>query len=280
MTLNQLMEKSKEILKNKGIQSYSLDTCLLMAHFLGKDKLYVLTHKDMEIDNPEGFSDLVNRRAESEPMAYILGEAEFMSLPFKVTPDTLIPRADTETLVEYVIGKNGDREATVLDIGTGSGCIAVSVAKYCKNVNVTALDVSNGALTVAEENAEKNGVSERVSFKKCDILNELPEGKFDFILSNPPYIETDVIPTLMSDVRDFEPYGALWGGDDGLRFYRRISEIAPKLLNKGGTLVFEVGHTQSKEVEELLIQSGFTDTAILKDLAGIERVVHGTYHVP
>ena len=276
MTIDSALKKGKSILKEKGIQSFIQDTLLLLCHYLKKDKLFVLTHKELEIENPEGFFELIKRREGFEPIAYILGTAEFMSLDFDVNEHTLIPRPDTEILAEFAINQINDKKAAVLDIGTGSGCIAVSIAHYCKNANVTAIDISENALKTAAKNAEKNKVSERILFEKCDILNEAPKGKFDIIVSNPPYIETDVIPTLMEDVRDYEPYSALWGGDDGLVFYRRITGISKNILNKNGILAFEAGHAQSREIEKIMLENSFAPIGIQKDLQGIERVVYGT----
>ena len=276
MTIDSALLEGKSILKEKGIQSFIQDTLLLLCFYLKKDKLFVLTHKDFEIDNPDGFFELIKRRADFEPIAYISGTAEFMSLEFEVNKSTLIPRPDTETLAEYAINLIKDKNADILDIGTGSGCIAISIAHYCKNADVMAVDISENALNTAKRNAEKNKVF--VQFEKCDILKECPNGKFDIIVSNPPYIETDVIPTLMKDVKDYEPYSALWGGDDGLVFYRRITSVAKDILKKGGILAFEAGYTQSREIEKIMTENGFTSIGTLKDLQGIERVVYGTFN--
>lgn len=273
MVISQLCNIANQILKQKGIQSTVLDTQLLLAHFLGKDKLFVLTNPDYEVKEYDGFLALVHRRAAYEPMQYILGEAEFMSLPFRVNRHTLVPRPDTEVLVEAVIQEIGDKATSFLDIGTGSGCIAVSITKYCKNARGTALDISAEALTVARDNAVRNGVEERLSFLQRDILREPVEGRFDYIVSNPPYIETEVIPTLMQDVRNYEPYTALWGGDDGLDFYRRIAYMGKELLKPDGLLAFEVGHTQSGAVTEILKKDGYKDVSVRNDLANIPRVV-------
>lgn len=207
-----------------------------------------------------------------EPLQYAVGTTEFMSLPFFVSPAVLIPRPDTETLVETVIAETGEKKLSVLDIGTGSGCIAVSIAFYCKNANVTAVDISEAALETASRNAAANGTE--ISFIKCDILNNIPSGSYDVIVSNPPYIETEVIKTLDRNVRDFEPHAALDGGADGLDFYRRIAAIAPDMLNPGGFIAFETGFDQARAVARLLGEA-FTDIKITKDLCAVERVVSG-----
>jgi release factor glutamine methyltransferase len=275
VVIGEIVRAGSQILKNAGIQSSLLDTQLLLARFLGKSKLFVLTHSDVDVADCDGFFALLKRREAGEPTQYILGEAEFMSLAFKVNRHTLIPRPDTETLAEYAIKRIGARPVRFLDVGTGSGCIAVSVAKYCANAEGVAVDVSAYALAVAKENAARHGVDGRLEFLQLDILTEVPEGRFDVILSNPPYIETDAIAGLERNVRDFEPYTALWGGADGLRFYRRISELAKTLLQPKGVLAFEVGHTQRAAVMEILKKDGYRERTALEDLSGISRVVVG-----
>ncbi len=213
------------------------------------------------------------RRINGEPLQYILGETEFMSLPFKVNRSTLIPRSDTETLVEHVLKQMNSEQAKILDIGAGTGCIGISLAYYNKNARVTELDISGGALETAKINAETNGVSDRVSFKKADILSETPDGKYDIIVSNPPYIETAVIGTLQTEVKDYEPLSALDGGLDGLMFYRRIISISPEILKKGGILAFEIGYNQSADVSALMKNAGFISIEIIKDLSNNDRVI-------
>ena len=225
--------------------------------------------------NPEKVNDaleIAKRRQSGEPLQYILGTAEFMSLDFKVSRETLIPRSDTETLVEFVLHKLNDKKASVLDIGTGTGCIGISLGYYNKKLDVTLADFKQSILETASENAKLNCVD--VNTVCIDIMNEKPHGKFDVIVSNPPYIESDVIPTLQTEVKDFEPVTALDGGTDGLDFYRRITELTPELLNKGGLLAFEIGYNQGKEVYELM-QKDFEDLQIVKDLCGNDRVVAG-----
>lgn len=217
---------------------------------------------------------LVKRRLTHEPLQYILGFWEFMSLPFFVSPDTLIPRADTETLAEFVLSERRGLPTSLLDIGTGTGCIPISLAHFEKNFVCLGIDISAAALRVAEKNAERNGVSDRVSFEKCDILSELPQNKYDAVVSNPPYIKSRDIGLLQTEVRDFEPRAALDGGDDGLIFYRRICGIAPKILKSGGLLAFETGFDQSADVSELM-KNDFKDIRTIKDLCGNDRVVAG-----
>lgn len=215
--------------------------------------------------------EMTERRVEGEPLQYIIGTAGFMGLEFKVNKNVLIPRADTETLVEEVLRLMGGKCAEVLDIGTGSGCIGISIAHFNRNAEVTFLDISKAALETAEENAVLNGVGGE--FIHMDILNECPDKKFDIIVSNPPYIRPEVIASLQTEVKDYEPYGALCGGSDGLDFYRRITDIAPKMLKRNGVLAFEIGYDQGKEVSDMM--TAFTDVRVVKDLCGNDRVVTG-----
>lgn len=251
-------------------ESPALDAKILLCHVLGCDKLSLSLNREKELtfDEQTHFEALVKRRKNAEPVAYIVGEKEFMSLPFYVDPNVLIPRPDTEILVQEAI-KNYTG-GSILDIGTGSGCIAVSLAYYIKEATVTALDISPSALLVAKKNALRNGVN--IQFIEADILNDEICGKYDMIVSNPPYIKPSVIETLSPDVKLYEPYNALDGGDDGLKFYRRIIEKAP--LNDNGVLLFEVGFDQARDVAQLMIEK-FCSVEIVKDYGGIERVVIG-----
>lgn len=219
--------------------------------------------------------DIVSRRNSGEPLQYILGETEFMGLTFKVNDLVLIPRQDTETLVETVVKKIKDKEARVLDIGTGSGCVGISIAKLCPNAEVTLLDYSEAILEVASENAKLNGVE--VKLQHCDILEEMPEGKFDVIVSNPPYIETDTIFSLDNIVTNYEPPEALDGGFDGLLFYQRIAEIAPEIMDENSYIAFEIGYEQGEAVSEILDEAEFSGIKVIKDPCDNDRVVTGKY---
>lgn len=217
---------------------------------------------------------MIERRKKGEPLQYILGETEFMSLDFFVREGVLIPRSDTEILVETVIDKIGDKKTTVADICTGSGCIGISIAHYKKNTDVELFDISDIALETAEKNIKRNNVLDRVKSYKMDILNEYPKKKYDVVVSNPPYIEKAVIETLQTEVKDYEPRIALDGGEDGLVFYRRIAETAHNFLKKGGLLAFEIGYNQGESVRGLM-QNDFYDTEVIKDLNDNDRVVIG-----
>ena len=217
---------------------------------------------------------MIERRKKGEPLQYILGETEFMSLDFFVREGVLIPRSDTEILVETVIDKIGDKKTTVADICTGSGCIGISIAHYKKNTDIELFDISDIVLETAEKNIKRNNLSDRVKSYKMDILNEYPKKKYDVVVSNPPYIENAVIETLQTEVKDYEPRIALDGGEDGLVFYRRITEMAHNFLKKGGLLAFEIGYNQGESVRGLM-QNDFYDTEVIKDLNDNDRVVIG-----
>ncbi len=236
---------------------------------------FILNNRNVTDEEAEQIEKIISRRNSGEPLQYILGETEFMGFKFNVNPSTLIPRQDTELLVETAIDIIGNDKATVLDIGTGSGCIGISIAKLCPAASVTLLDFSEKALCTAQENAQLNKV--KINTVLCDILKDFPEEKFDFIVSNPPYIETETVKTLDSTVKDFEPLTALDGGDDGLIFYRRISEIAKDMFENNGTLIFEIGYNQGQTVSDILRENGFRNVEILKDFCGNDRVVKGDF---
>ncbi len=249
---------------------------LLLCHILKTDMLSMTLNrlKELSENDIRLVREFTERRKKGEPVQYIMGICEFMSLEFLINKSTLIPRSDTETLVEYIIDKIGNRECRVLDIGTGSGCIGISIAKYCINAAVDCIDISNEALDVARKNANKNVVIEKMNFIQKDILSEIIETKYDCIVSNPPYIRPDVIKELEVQVRDYEPYSALYGGEDGLIFYRRITDIADSMLKCGGIIAFEIGYDQASSVCNLM-KSRFTDVQVIKDLCGNDRVVTG-----
>ncbi len=242
--------------------------------YMGFDKSDILRgDKELDQQAENQFWSAIERLEQGEPVQYIAGYAEFMSLEFQVTPATLIPRADTEILVETVIKLcQSIQTPHIFEVGTGSGCIAISLAHYIKGTKVTSADISASALKVASSNATRNGVE--VNFIEQDILEGFPplDPLPDIIVSNPPYIPSADVLTLDKKVKNFEPSSALDGGTDGLDFYRYIIENAP--LAPNGYLAFEVGINQSRDVTELM-ESRFKNIQIVKDLAGIERVVYG-----
>ncbi|MFA7636703.1 MAG: peptide chain release factor N(5)-glutamine methyltransferase [Monoglobales bacterium] len=245
---------------------------ILTAHALSLSHLEIFLKLDEPVpdDKVKLYESYISQRQTHKPIAYIIGEKEFFGLSFFVNEHTLIPRPETEILVETALASGGK---TLLDLCTGSGCIPVSAVKNGL-LSALGIDVSEGSIQTAIKNAERHNLSESVSFEACDIFAKDHFGKFDIITSNPPYITDSDMLTLPPDVADFEPHIALSGGADGLNFYRRITEIAPRNLNPNGVLIFEVGVGESDAVAVLMSES-FTDIKITKDLAGIDRTVSG-----
>lgn len=277
MVIKELLQNSISRLRESGNDNPVFEAHALFRHVLSVSATDLVLMHDKKIPKQQETKLLsyLERRLSGEPLQYILGTQEFMSLEFKVTPSVLIPRADTETLVEYVIDLKKNDGFSLLDIGTGTGCIPLSIAAFCPRAFVRGLDISKDAKKLAEENCKKLMLTSRASFELCDILTEIPNGKYDIITSNPPYIKTEVIDGLQTEVKDFEPHLALDGGEDGLKFYRRITSIAPKLLTNSGMLVFEIGYDQGKEVSTLM-EENFKNISVIKDLCGNDRVVIGT----
>lgn len=244
---------------------------VMRAVNMNETGLIINAGMEVSAEDRKSALEMLKRRKNGEPLQYILGTAEFMSFEFEVNESTLIPRSDTETLVETVLEGIGEKRVKLLDIGTGTGCIGISIARL-SNAEVTLADISDKALCTAKRNALKNGVT--AQFLKTDILSEIPDKAFDVIVSNPPYIETEVIKTLQTEVRDYEPLTALDGGEDGLRFYRRLTKVAPELLNENGFLAFEIGYKQGEAVSELM-RKDFDNVRVIKDLCGNDRVVIG-----
>ena len=277
MQYRQLYERGKERLEKAGVPDAGTDAGLLLMAVCDTDRSFLFAHPEAEVEaEKEGaFEALLAKREQRIPLQYLLGRQSFMGLDFYVDENVLIPRQDTEILVEEVLRESFDG-SRILDICTGSGCILLSLLQYSNHSSGLGLDLSDGALDVARKNAKALGLSERADFLKSDLLKEA-EGSFDIIVSNPPYIETDVIETLMPEVRDYEPRMALDGKDNGLYFYEQIlRQIRPFV--KGGTrLYFEIGSGQGKAVEQLVLDAGFVDTEVIRDYAGLDRVVRGRY---
>ncbi len=269
----------KNFLKNSNVESYSLDAEILLMFVLNFSRVQLFINKNYVLSDKERkfYLSLLEKRSYFMPVSYITGKREFMGLDFIVNSSTLIPRSDTEVLVEYAIDFiNKNNFKSVIDIGTGSGAIAVSVANYCPSVSVTAVDISGKALETAKKNAEINNVLDRINFVESDVFKNV-DSKFDVIISNPPYIKTNVIDTLMPDVKNYEPVSALDGGDDGLFFYKKIIFECKRFLNRNGMLIFEIGHDQAFEVSELLRKSEFENIDVRQDFAGFDRVVLCVY---
>ncbi len=269
----------RNYLEASGIELPALEADIFMMRALGdinKMELFMYLTDFIYEDEEALFWEMVMKRCDRIPSQYILNTCEFMGLDFYVDENVLIPRPDTETLVEKVLAEaKGGQIKNIIDIGTGSGAIAISLVKNGIE-KATAFDISEGALGVARKNAESNGVSGQMEFVHGDILNdEVDFGSFDAVISNPPYIRKDVIPTLMEEVRNHEPIGALDGGEDGLIFYREITKKAAQTLKEGGWLFYEIGYDQGEDVKKILSDNGFVGVEVIKDLAGNDRVVWG-----
>lgn len=275
-TIGRILKWTEQYFKGKGIESPRLDAEVLLSHILGRERIYLYVHFDEPLEPAElaRYREAIKQRVQRVPVAYIIGEKEFMGLTFKVTADTLVPRPDTEILVQAAVERlraRGDAPRFA-DIGTGSGAICLSVLHFLPKAQADTVDISPAARAVAEENAAALGASDRVTFHTGDLLAPLAGQCYDAILSNPPYIPDGDIAALAPEVRLKEPRTALAGGKDGLDFYRRFTADAPAHLKDGGFLAVEVGIHQAAPVAALAVPA-FSRTEILKDYAGIERVV-------
>ena len=291
MKLKEILNDGIYVLKEKNIDDCNLKARILLSFLLGKPKEYLIINdnKELEVEKQVEYYSLLDRLISGEPLQYITNNQEFMGLDFFVNEKVLIPQPDTEILVEAVmkyLNNNCGKEICelfenypqeklnnpkVLDLCTGSGAIAISVAKKIQsdNIEVFASDISKDVLEVAKINCEKNDV--KVNFIQSDLFENINE-KFDIIVSNPPYIETDVIPELSKDVQN-EPHLALDGGEDGLDFYRKIAKETGKYLNKNGMLFLEIGYNQKDSVQEILENNNFKNIICLQDFSGNDRVI-------
>lgn len=273
MTFREAFVYGEEKLKTVAIIDARNDAWLLLTFVCKIDRTFYYSHMDEDMPEEQyaEYDNVLTKRAEHIPLQYITGEQEFMGLPFHVNEAVLIPRQDTETLVEEAL-KRIRPGMRVLDMCTGSGCILISILKNIVDVEGFGYDISKQALNVAKENAKLNGVV--ATFEKSDLFDSVTD-TFDVIVSNPPYIPTDVINGLMPEVAMYEPMGALDGKEDGLHFYRRIVKECKEYLNPDGLLLFEIGHDQGESVPALMRDAGFKDVSVIKDLAGNDRVVIG-----
>lgn len=281
-TIGRILKWTEQYFKDKGIESPRLDAEVLLAHVLEKQRIYLYVHFDEPLQPGElaAYREMIKKRVLRVPVAQILGEKEFMGLTFKVTADTLVPRPDTEILVQATVDRlramAGEEPLRFADIGTGSGAICLSVLHYLSDTVADTVDISPAARAVAEENAASLGLADRITFHTGDLLQPLRGISFAAILSNPPYIPEADIAKLAPEVRLKEPHTALSGGQDGLDFYRRLANEAPAMLVPGGFTAFEVGIHQAGDVADLLKANPLIDrTEILPDYAGIDRVVVG-----
>ena len=260
-------------LKEAQLEEAQLDARLLLEEICGTDHNTLLCHGDREVSEKEEeqYRKTIEQRAQHVPLQHILGYQDFMGLRFHVNEHVLIPRQDTEILAEEAMRYLHDG-MRILDLCTGSGCILLSLLHYSNDCEGTGVDISKEALQVAALNAELLGI--KADFLKSDLYEKVT-GKFDLLVSNPPYIERKVIPTLMEEVREYDPYIALDGGEDGLDFYRRIIGGAQDYLKRGGQILMEIGSGQAQAVSELLREAGFKEIDVCRDFAGLDRVVSG-----
>ncbi|MBN2569352.1 MAG: peptide chain release factor N(5)-glutamine methyltransferase [Deltaproteobacteria bacterium] len=281
MNINSILTRAEALLRGKGFSTPRLDAEVLLAACLKCDRLSLYTRRIDSItdERAEEFDGWITRRSKGEPVAYIVGEKEFWSLDFYVNKNALIPRPDTEVLVEEVIRISEEYaekdNIKVLDVGTGSGSIGVAIASEYPNMTVVAIDSSLEAVSLARRNALRHNLLDRIFFVCASLLKPIL-GKFDIVVSNPPYISESEYDTLPPEVRNFEPRGALVAGPDGTEFHRDLVTGAQEILNRGGWLVMEVGTGQSKTIENMLREEGaYNQISSRRDYAGIERVVTG-----
>ena len=270
-SLKGLLTDGAKMLTQAGIDEAELDAGYILEYITGLNSAQYFIHSEdiIEKNKAEEFFRLIERRSKRIPLSYVIGTRDFFGLTFKVDENVLIPEQETELLVEEVIKHSEGK--SVLDMCTGSGCIAISIALFGKPSKVAASDISEKALQVARENAKSLKAGE-ISFIQGDMFENVTD-KFDIIVSNPPYIETGEIDELMPEVRDYIPRLALDGDIDGLKFYRIISKEAVKKLNKNGRIFYEIGYNQSRAVASILLENGFTDAKIMKDYSGLDRIV-------
>ena len=297
MDIRSAMKQGLAQLRTAQVPSYTLAAELLLLHVLGRDRTWMYSHPEEEISvsNMEHYSALIRRRSAGEPTQHLTGKQEFWGLEFEVTPDVLIPRPETEHVIEVALDRlalrelrAGRRQKTdgagllIADIGTGSGCIAVALAKELPAATFLATDISAPALAVARRNAARHSVSERVNFTECSLLDGLAGSSlathhspppFDLIVSNPPYIGRHEAAALMREVREHEPEVALFGGEEGYELYADLIAEAARRLKSGGVLVLELGHNSLPTVQPLLDSSTWTKVGVTNDLAGIPRVL-------
>ncbi len=283
-----LLKRGIEQLRVAKVSSYTLTSELLLLQATGRDRTWIYSHPDevLPLEAADKFLALVRRRASGEPTQHLTGKQEFWGLDFEVSPDVLIPRPETEHLIEVALDRLAVRELragrdprltgkniTLIDIGTGSGCIAVALAKELPDAEVYATDISAKALEIAKRNAARHGLSERIRFAESDLLQAVPLLTFDLIVSNPPYVGLCEADTLAIEVRDHEPPQALYGGQEGYELYGDLILQAGRQLKPGGLLVLELGHNSLAAVQPLLDASAWTNVGGTKDLAGIDRVL-------
>ena len=280
MTYREVYQEGVKVLTEAAIAEAALDARLLLEYVCKTDRNTLLAHGDREVtgEEQEQYLETIARRAAHVPLQHITGEQEFMGLTFVVNNKVLVPRQDTEVLVEEVM-RNLHDGMRILDMCTGSGCILLSLLQYSNDCTGVGVDLSTDALAVARGNYERIRQQKpemEASFLESDLFTKV-ERRYDIIVSNPPYIRSDVIPNLMPEVRDHEPMMALDGTEDGLFFYREITKKAKDYLNRGGMLYYEIGCDQAEEVCAIMETEGFREIEVVKDFAGLDRVVYGSW---
>jgi release factor glutamine methyltransferase len=279
MTIAETLKRASEHLRAASVSSDVLDAQILLAEALGCDRTYIIINYNQQLsdDLVTKYQGLIERRASGEPLQYITGHQEFFGLEFEVTPDVLIPRPETEIIIEETIRlahENGLTEPVIIDVGTGSGCIAITLARELNRSRVIATDVSTAALQVAKRNAVRHNLDTRIDFVAANLLDAFPKEAFaDFIISNPPYVSERELPSLQREVRDWEPHIALTDFSDGLSFYHRLLNHSPSRVKSGGYLICEMGYTQSVEVCSMIDLAIWKEPRLLDDLQGIPRTL-------
>ena len=278
-TIAETLKLASKQLREASVANDLLDAQTLLAEALGKDRTYLIVNFNEQLSDEllAAYQSLIVRRASGEPLQYITGHQEFFGLEFEVTPAVLIPRPETELIVEEVIrlvDVHKIAKPVIVDVGTGSGCIAIALARELEDAKVTAVDISETALEIARRNAAKHELADRVRFVNSDLLAAFPEIQFaDFILSNPPYVAVHELPTLQREVRDWEPHTALTDNADGLSFYRRLLNETPIRLKPGGFLICELGFGQSETVSAMADSQVWSEVRLLDDLQSIPRTL-------
>lgn len=281
MVINELLEKSMTLMKGNLYANPILESILVLSKLINKDKVYIYTYGDERVSQEiaDKFMEIMKKRSTGYPLNYLLGEKEFMGLNLLLEEGVLIPRPETEILVEYIIdeihSKYRGEKISLLDIGIGSGAISLSIAAQFPDIHVYGVDLYDKPIDVAKKNKERLKLL-NVEFFQSDLFNQVKrEQKFHIIVSNPPYIKTGDLEGLQKDVKDFEPLSALDGGIDGLDFYKKITKESKGFLCENGLLVYEIGYNQSGEVKKIMIEEGFTDIKLLKDFQDYHRIISG-----
>ncbi len=278
MEIRELYLKGRESFEKNGFECPGIETRAIIAKSLGTDPMELYAHPERRVgpERTETFEKLLCRRLAGEPLAYVIGKREFYSRPFVVTPDVLIPRPETETLAELAVETAGQMKSPcILDLGTGSGCLAVTLFLETRDCEVFASDISAAALSVAGRNARANGAC--VRFVNSDLLDCFAKSSFDMIISNPPYVSEAEYAELSTQIRSHEPRTALLGGEDGLEYIRKIAATAGRVLREEGFLLLEIGAGQAEGAERIIRENGFSNIRFQRDIGGIKRVVKATW---